>query len=330
MRQPRNSFSRRHVLAIGAGTAVASSAGRVNAQSFWPEKSIRVVVPYPAGGGTDIIARAWMEKLGQTFGQPFVIENRGGAGGMIGAEAAAKSAPDGYNFLFTANGVLNILPLLKKVPYDHLRSFDPVGRAGDMVCGFVVHPSLGIKSMQELVTYAKKNPGKLAYASSGAGTASQMRLEMLKLMAGVDILHVPYRGGADALTDVLANNAQLMNESTALPHVKSGKLILLNINHHERSPEFPDVPTLTELGLPGADVPISFSLWAPAGTPKEIREKINAKMIEFAKSDEMKQRMAQAGYAPVPQTMHELAKQILVDDMKTYEGLIKAANIKLD
>ena len=323
-------LDRRKVLAGLAGSLTLPLGRPAVAQANWPDKPIKVVVPYAPGGGTDIIARPWMEKLVQIWGQPFVIENRGGASGAIGTEAVSKAAPDGYTLLFTPNNTLNILPLLKPMPYDSVKSFDPVGRAGDMVCGFVVHPSLGIKSMQELVTYAKKNPGKLAYASSGAGTASQMRLEMLKLMAGVDILHVPYRGGADALTDVLANNAQLMNESTALPHVKSGKLILLNINHHERSPEFPDVPTLTELGLPGADVPISFSLWAPAGTPKEIREKINAKMIEFAKSDEMKQRMAQAGYAPVPQTMHELAKQILVDDMKTYEGLIKAANIKLD
>ena len=323
-------LSRRNVLGAAVGSIAVPFAKPAIAQASWPDKPIKVVVPYAPGGGTDIIARPWMEKLGQIWGQPFVIENRGGASGMIGTEAVAKSAPDGYNFLLTSNNTLNILPLLKQVPYDPAKSFDPVGRAGDMVCGFVIHPSAGIKSFKELIDFAKKNPGKLAYGSSGSGTATQMRLEMLKLKAGIDILHVPYRGGADALNDVLANNVQMMNESSALPHVKAGKLILLNINHSERSTEYPDVPTLTELGYPDADVPISFSLWAPAGTPQEIREKINARMIEIAKSDDMKQRLASAGYAPVAQTMAELVQKILVDDTKIHATLIKAANIKLE
>ena len=156
-----------------------------------------------------------------------------------------------------------------------------------------------------------------------------MRLEMIKLKAGIDVLHVPYRGGADALNDVLANNAQMMNESSSLPHVKAGKLILLNVNHRERSSEYPNIPTLTELGVAGADVPIWFSLWAPAGTPKAIRETINAKMIEIAKSDDMKQRLAQAGYAPVAQSMDEVVKE-MTDGTKTHAELIKAANIKLE
>ncbi len=325
-------YDRRRVLGLGVGSAAATVfASPALAQGTnWPDKPIKVVVPYAPGGGTDIVARPWMEKLGQAFGQPFVIENRGGASGMIGTEAVAKSAPDGYNFLFTSNNTLNILPLLKKVPYDPLKSFDPVGRAGDMVCGFVIHPAANLKTFAELIDFAKKNPGKLAYGSSGSGTATQMRVEMLKVKAGVDILHVPYRGGADALNDVLANNVQMMNESSSLPHVKGGKLILLNINHSVRSTEYPDVPTLTELGYPGADVPISFSLWAPAGTPLEIRARINAKMIEIANSAEMKQRLASAGYAPMAQTMDELVAKVIVEDSKVHGELIKAANIKLE
>ena len=315
-------------LLAAAGLALAATAAFAQSAA-WPDKPIKVVVPYAAGGGTDIMARPWMEKLSQAFGQPFVIENRGGASGMIGTESVAKATPDGYTLLFTPNNTMNILPLLKKVPYDPLKSFDPVGRAGDMVCGFVVHPSLGIKTFQELIDYAKKNPGKLAYASSGAGTATQMRIEMLKLKAGIDILHVPYRGGADALNDVLANNAQIMNESSSLPHVRAGKLILLNVNHPTRFSEFPDAPTLTELGFPGADAPIWFSLWAPAGTPKDIREKINAKMAEIAKMPDMQERLAKAGYAPVTQSMDDLVKA-LVDGTKENEVLIKAANIKLE
>ena len=323
-------MNRRAFVSLAGGLLAACISSAAFAQATaWPDKPVKVIVPYAPGGGTDIIARPWTELLGKAFGQPFVIENRGGASGMIGTEAAAKSAPDGYTLLFTPNNTLNILPILKKVPYDPLKSFDPVGRAGDMLCGFVVHPSLGIKTFPEFIDYAKKNPGKLAFASSGAGTATQMRVEMLKLKAGIDILHVPYRGGADALNDVLANNAQLMNESSSLPHVKAGKLILLNVNHTARSTEFPTIPTLSELGYPGADVPIWFSLWAPAGTPKEIREKINAKMIEIANSEDMKARLGAAGYATVPQTMDELVKS-LADGTKENEALIKAANIKLE
>lgn len=320
---------RRDVLkAAGAAAATVAMPAIARAQA-WPDKPVKVVVPYAAGGGTDIIARPWMEKLGQAFGQPFVIENRGGASGMIGTEAVSKSANDGYTLLFTPNNTLNILPLLRPVPYDPVKGFEPVGRAGDMVCGFCVHPATGIKAFKDLIDQAKKNPGKLAYASSGAGTATQMRLEMLKHKAGIDILHVPYRGGADALNDVLANNAQMMNESSALPHVKAGKLTMLNVNHRERSTEFPDLPTLTELGYPGADVPIVFSLWAPAGTPKELRQRINDKMVEFGRSDEMKQRLASAGYAPVPQTMDELVAD-MEEGRKTNAELIKIANIKLE
>ena len=322
-------MNRRNFMAVASGLIAACCSTTAFAQGAWPDKPVKVIVPYAPGGGTDIIARPWTELLGKAFGQPFVIENRGGASGMIGTEAVAKSAPDGYTLLFTPNNTLNILPILKKVPYDPSKSFDPVGRAGDMVCGFVVHPSLGIKTFPEFIDYAKKNPGKLAFASSGAGTATQMRVEMLKLKAGIDILHVPYRGGADALNDVLANNAQLMNESSSLPHVKAGKLVLLNVNHSARSSEYPAIPTLTELGYPGADVPIWFSIWAPAGTPKEIREKINAKMIEIGNSDDMKARLASAGYATVPQTMDELLKS-LADGTKENEALIKSANIKLE
>lgn len=322
---------RRHFirgLGVTATTGLIA-APAVRAQGTWPDKPVKVVVPYAAGGGTDIMARPWMERLSQVLGQQFVIENRGGASGMIGTESVAKSAPDGYTLLFTPNNTLDILPLLKKVPYDPLKSFDPIGRVGDMVCGFVVNPAVGIKTFAELLAYAKKNPGKLAYGSSGLGTATQLRLEMLKLKAGLDILHVPYRGGADALTDVLANNAQMMNESSSLPHVRAGKLTMLNINHVTRSPEFPDLPTMTELGFTGADVPIWFSLWAPAGTPKEIREKIAEKLVELGKSDEMAKRISQAGYAPLVQTLDNLTKH-LAENTKINGDLIKSANIKLE
>ena len=254
----------RALLGVAAVLLVAGLASEAVAQAAsWPDKPVKVILPYAPGGATDLIGRPWAEKLSQVFGQQFVIENRGGAGGMIGTEAAAKAAPDGYTFLLTPNATLTILPSLRQTPYDAMKSFEPVGRVGDLVSGFVVHPAVGVKTFKELVDYAKKNPGKLAYGSAGLGTATQLRIEMLKYKAGIDILHVPYRGSADALNDLLPNTVQMMNEINVLPHVKAGKLILLNINYATRHPDFPEMPTLTELGYPDADVPIWYSCARP-------------------------------------------------------------------
>ena len=321
---------RRNFLQLAGATLAAGFSTEASAQApSWPERTVKVILPYAPGGATDAIGRPWADKLTQAFGQQFVIENRGGAGGMIGAEAAAKSAPDGYTLFLTPNAPLSVVPTLRKTAYDPVKSFDPVGRVGDVVCGFVIHPSVGVKTFKEMIEYAKKNPGKLTFGSSGNGTSNHMRLEMLKLKAGIDILHIPYRGGADTLNDVLPGTVHMMNEPVSLPHVKAGKLILLNINGKERHPDFPDVQTLTELGVEGADVPIWFSIYAPAGTPKEIISKLNAKMIEIAKTDDMKAKMrAVNAFVPL-QAPDDMAKH-LVEDIRINAELIKVANIKID
>jgi len=322
---------RRRAFAALAGSLLAAcwaSEAIAQAQS-WPEKAVKLILPYPPGGATDLIGRPWADKLGQAFGHQFVIENRGGAGGMIGTEAAAKAAPDGYTFLLTPGATLTILPHLRQTPYDPIKSFEPVGRVGDLVSGFVINPAVGVKTFKEMVEYAKKNPGKLAYGSAGLGTATHLRIEMLKFKAGIDILHVPYRGSADALNDLLPNNIQMMNEINVLPHVKAGKLILLNVNFSQRHPEFPDVPTLTELGYPGADVPIWFFVCAPAGTPKDIIQKLNARMVEIAKSEEMIAKLKAINVVAPPQTPEEI-RAYLVEDSKRNAELIKAAAIKLE
>jgi tripartite-type tricarboxylate transporter receptor subunit TctC len=314
-----------------AGAAVALGALPLSGAraAAWPDKPVKLILPYAPGGATDLLARPWSEVLSKAFGQQFVLEHRGGAGGMIGTEAASKATPDGYTFLFTPNATMSVLPNLRKTPYDPMKSFDPVGRAGDLVTGFVIHPSVGPKNFKEMVEYAKKNPGKLSYGSAGLGTATQMRLEMLKFKTGIDILHVPYRGSADALNDLLPGNVQMMNEINVLPHVKAGKLILLNINHSSRNPDFPDVPTLTELGVSDADVPIWYSFWAPAGTPKEITAAFNAKIVELANGDDMKARM-RAINSQVPVQTPEEMRAYLELDSKRNADLIKAANIKLE
>ena len=321
---------RRKFLGLAGATLATGLSSKAWAQAqSWPDRTVRLILPYAPGGATDAIGRPWADKLTQAFGQQFVIENRGGAGGMIGAEAAAKSPPDGYTFFLTPNAPLSVLPSLRKTPYDPVKSFEPVGRVGDVINGFVIHPSLGVKTFKEMIEYAKKNPGKLAYGSSGNGTANHLRLEMLKYKLGLDILHVPYRGGADTLNDVLPGTVHMMNEPVSLPHVKAGKLILLAINGPVRHPDFPDVPTLTELGVTGADVPIWFSIFAPAGTPKDIIAKLNAKMLEIAKTDDMKAKMrAVNAFVPL-QTPEEMAKD-LAADIKANAELIKAANIKIE
>jgi tripartite-type tricarboxylate transporter receptor subunit TctC len=320
---------RREFLGLAASTLAAGFWSEGAQAQGWPDKPVKLILPYAPGGATDLIGRPWAEKLGQAFGQQFVIENRGGAGGMIGTEAASKAAPDGYTFLLTPNATLTVLPNMRKTPYDPEKSFEPVARVGDLVCGFVIHPAVGPKTFKEMVEYAKKNPGKLSYGSAGLGTSTHLRVEMLKYRAGIDILHVPYRGSADALNDLLPNTVQMMNEINVIPHVKAGKLILLNINHSSRHPDFPDVPTLTEHGLPNSDVPIWYSVQAPVGTPKDIIAKLNAKIVEIAKTDEMKARMQSINVVVPIQTPEEMAKH-LVEDLGRNGEVIKAANIKLE
>lgn len=314
------------------GTAAASiaMATPASAQSgAWPQRAVKLILPYAPGGATDLIGRPWADKLSQAFGQQFVVENRGGASGVIGTEAAAKAPPDGYTFLLTPNAPLTVQPALRKTPYDPVKSFMPVGRVGDLISGFAMHPSVGIKTFDEMIAHAKKNPGKLAYGSAGQGTSSHLRLEMLKVVTGVDILHVPYRGNADALNDLLAGNIQMMNEINPMPHVKAGKLVLLDISHTERHPDFPGVPTLFELGYGKAYVPSWYAVWAPAGTPPDIVATLNAKMLEIGRSQEMKERLLKLNVALVPQTPGEMAAH-LAEDIERAAGLVKVTGIKAE
>ena len=326
----RRAFLSATVAVLAAGLAGSSAIpGLAQTAAAWPDKPVKLILPYAPGGATDLIGRPWADKLTQDFKQQFIIENKGGASGMIGTEAAARSAPDGYTFLLTPNAPITIVPSMRKTTYDPVKNFDAVGRVGDLVCGFVVHPSAGVKTMAELVAYAKKNPGKLAFGSAGLGTTTHLRLEMLKFRAGIDILHVPYRGSADALNDLLPGTVHMMNEINVLPHVKAGKLILLDINGPTRHPEFPEVPTMTEAGYPDSDIPIWYSVWAPAGTPKDIVEKFNAKIVEIAKSDEMKAKMAAISVVVPVQTPAEMST-FRDTDTKVNAEVIKAANIKLE
>jgi tripartite-type tricarboxylate transporter receptor subunit TctC len=323
-------MKRRDFLKGASAAAIGGfSVTRASAQAAWPNKPVKLILPYAPGGATDLIGRPFAEKLSQAVGQPFIVENRGGASGAIGTEAVMKAAPDGYTFLLTPSAPLTILPILRQVPYDPIKSFAPVARVGDIISGFVIHPSVGVKTFPEMLDYAKKNPGKLSFGSAGLGTSTHMRVEMLKYRAGVDILHVPYRGSADSLNDLLAGSVLMMNEINPLPHVRAGKLILLNINAAKRSAEWPGIPTLTELGFPNSDVPSWYSVLAPAGTPADIIQKLNAKIIEVGKSNEMQATMTKLSVDLPFQSPAEITA-FLQDDIKRNTEVIKAANIKLE
>lgn len=315
-----------HAAAAAAATFAVSISPVL--ASDWPSRPVKIIVPFAAGGATDLVARPWAEWLGKAFNQQFIIENRGGASGLIGAEAAFRSAPDGYTFYFSSNSTVVFQPLLRKLKFDP-KKFEIVARMGDSISGFVVNPKHGFKTLKDMIDYAKANPGKLTFGSSGPGTTTHLRYEMLKYKTGVDILHVPYRGGADSLTDLLAGVIDIMNEGSTLPHAKAGKLTLLNVNHFERFAEFPDVPTLTEAGIKDADVPVWFALYAPPGTPKDIVEKMNAAANEISARPETKERMQKVATVPVVQKLPEL-RETWANDYKSIGDLITAAKIKLE
>ncbi|MGE0224897.1 MAG: Bug family tripartite tricarboxylate transporter substrate binding protein [Acetobacteraceae bacterium] len=321
-------ITRRTAIA-GLGAALSLPAiHRAGAQGTWPSKPVRLIMPYAPGGAGDTLARPWADALTQSFGSPFVVENRGGASGTIGAEAAARSTPDGTTFLITPNSALNVVPQLRKVGYDARKDLMPVGRVGNVVGGFGILRSLPIGSMAELVAYAKKHPGRIAFGSAGLGTSTQLRLETLKLRAGIDILHVPYRGSGDAMVDLLSGQVHMMNEIVIFPHVKAGKLALLAINNDTRHWDFPEVPTMTEAGFPDADVPIWFSVWAPAGTSKEIIAILSERIGALSKTPETKQRLREISFVPVVQTPEEVLA-FFERDWQANADVIREARITL-
>jgi tripartite-type tricarboxylate transporter receptor subunit TctC len=320
---------RRTLLKTAVATAAATVAGRsASFAQSWPTKPVRLIVSFPAGGATDLVARPWADALSKAFGRQFVVENRSGASGMIGNEAAFRSTPDGHTFLFTGNTGTVSVPLLYKLKFD-ARQFVAVAHLGTGVSGFTIHPGVGVKTFAAFMDYARKNPGKLNFGSSGLGTQPHLRYEMLKFRTGVDIAHIPYKGGAESLQDLLAGNIQLMNEASTLPHVKAGKLILLNVNTPVRFVEFPDIPTLTECGVKDADMGSWFGLYGPPGTPKEVVTVLNAKINEISATAEWKATMQRVANLPVVASVDDVQK-LWDEDWNATAEVIKTAGIKLE
>ena len=305
-------------------TAPALAQGAEN----WPNKPVRVIINFGPGGTADNSMRPFAERLSKALGQTFVLEHRGGASGAIGLEAVAKSQPDGYTFGVTPALSMIILPHLRKVPYDPFKDLAPVTHFTDGVLLFAVHPSVPANNLAEFVAHAKKNPGKLSWGTAGVGSYGHIMSEVFKLEAGVDILHVPYRGGGESLADFLAGVVQVHADPNTMPHVAAGKSKLFAVLDRQRLPDYPDVPTLKEI-YPAIDFLAWFAVFAPVGTPQPIIQKLAAEMNKIAREPDLKPLLAKAAIAPVAGTPEELAV-LLKKDYDRFGELIRKLNIKAE
>jgi tripartite-type tricarboxylate transporter receptor subunit TctC len=301
------------------------------AAQHYPDRPVRVVVSTPAGSTPDVTARLIAPGLSRLLGQQLVIDNRGGAGGLIGAELVAKSAPDGYTLFVSSAGALTILPHMRHVPYDTLRDFAPVGLISSGPFILIVHPSVPAKSVKELLALARAKPGQLNYASAGNGTPNHLAMELFKQMTGVDIVHVPYKGAPQAVTDLLAGHMNMTFNSIApvLPHVRSERLRALGVASPKRSAQLPDVPTIAESGVPGYEAVSWFGLFAPAGTPKAIITLVNDALVKVVRSTETRAQFEALGADPVGSTPEEFAA-FIGRDMQRWAKVVKLSGAKID
>jgi tripartite-type tricarboxylate transporter receptor subunit TctC len=300
-------------------------------QAF-PTKPIRLVCPFPPAGAVDIASRATANELTKILGQPVTVENKPGAGGNLGGTEVARAAPDGYTILMTTSGIQAINPsLYAKMPFDPNKDLAPVAPLVALNNVLVVHPSVPAHSVKELIALAKKEPGKLTYASSGYGTSIQMSGAMFTQLTGTDIVHIPYKGSGPAVTDLLAGQVNMMfdNIPSSLPHIKQGKLRALATTGAKRDPALPDLPTIAEAGVPGYVANVWFGLAAPAGTPRPVIERLNAAAVEAANSPEFVKRVTDLGYNIIAGSADDMARMIQAE-LKRWPPIVKASGAKVE
>ena len=298
------------------------------AQSY-PSRPIRYIVPQAPGGSSDTLARVLTQRVAQGLGQQIVIDNRPGATGVIGGELAARANPDGYTLLQVATSHATNPAMQARLPYDTLRDFAPISLLSQQPNVFLVHPSVPVRNVKELIAYAKSKPGQLNYASSGTGGSQHLAGELLKSMAGIDITHVPYKGSPPALVDVIAGRVPLMSSTMppALPQIKSGKVRAIAVTSAKRSPALPDVPTVAESGLPGYEAIAWQGLVAPAGTPKPVISRLNAEFVNALKQPEIVAKLNEQGFETVASTPEWFAQYTRTEIAK-WSKVIKGAGIK--
>lgn len=327
--QPEENTVKQIIMAAALGLSVAAPA--VQAQAY-PSKPIRFVVPFAPGGSTDLLARFLAQQLAAPLGQTVVVDNRAGAGGVVGAEIAARAPADGYTIVLGSAGPLTINPNIRdKVPYDTLRDFEPVTLATVSPFTLVVHPSSPAKTVKELIALAKAKPGELNFGSAGTGSVGHFSTEQFMALTGTKLLHVPYKGAGPAVTDLLGGRLNLMFENlpTILPHVRSGKLRMLAVGTKQRSALAPEFPTIADEGVPGYDSATVFGVLAPAKTALAVIARLNGEMVKILRSAEGKSSLAGRGLEAVGSTPQEYRNQIR-DEFTRYGRIAKAANIRVD
>jgi tripartite-type tricarboxylate transporter receptor subunit TctC len=332
--QPRLARKLTCTLAATLFCAVTQSAFSQTApsstRSGYPTKLIRIVDAFPPGGGSDVVARLIVPKLTETWGQQVLVENRGGAGGTIGAEYVVRAAPDGYTVLI-ATGSYAVNPSVYKLPYDPLNDITVIGQTASGPFVLVVHPSLPVKNVKELVTLAKAKPGALNFASTGTGGITHLATELFKLTAHVNITHIPYKGTGPAVTDLLGGQIQLMIAASApvMPHVRSGKLRALAVSSPKRITASPELPTVIEAGVPGYDVTLWYALLGPKGLSKDIIALWNSEVNRIIQTPEIRERLTSGGLEPAPGSPEEFTA-VLKRDVERWRNVVKQANVRLD
>jgi tripartite-type tricarboxylate transporter receptor subunit TctC len=325
------SRTRRAITALALSASCALGLPTLAQAQAWPAKPLRVVVNFPPGGAADQIARAVSQPLAEALGQPVVVENRAGAGGNIGGEVVAKSPADGYTLLMSSGGMVSINPFLyPKMPFDPVKDLTPVAAAARVLVFLEVKPTLPVNNARDFIAHLKANPGRLSFGTPGNGSSPHLAAEMMKVQANVFAVHVPYRGAAPAMQDLLAGQIDFMfDPGIGLQHVRAGKLKMLAVGSPKRSPMFPDVPTLDEIGLKGFDADTVFGFYAPAGTPADVVSKLNREINRILGTATVKDRIAGMGGEALPLTPAEFSAKA-ADDAKRFGTLIKERKITGD
>jgi tripartite-type tricarboxylate transporter receptor subunit TctC len=318
-------------LKLMLSAALACSVGQVQAQAY-PVKPVRIIVPFAPGGGTDIVARAVGAKLSEALGHTFIVDNRAGASGVIGAEAVAKSPPDGYTLLMGSSGPIVLNPSLRpKLAYDPLRDFAPIALITTMPFLTAVHPSLPVRSVKELIALARARPGQLNYASPGSGSSTHLATELFKAMARADIVHVPYKGVALAATDLISGQVQMLTGdlNTLMPHVKSGRMRPLAVTGARRSALVPELPTMAEAGVPGYEASGWFGMLSPAGIAPQIVRRLNGEIVKSLQTDDLRGRLAELG-GDVAGGSPEQFGEHLRQELGKWSKVIRTLGLKTD
>lgn len=325
-------ISKRSAVALGACLAIAATTAPALAQQSYPNKPIRMVCPFPPGGTTDLVARTVAQKLSEAWGQQVVVDNRSGAGGLIGTEMVAKAAPDGYTILLGSITTHAVNPALyKKLNFDPLKDFYPVSLIVSSPQLLAVHPSVPVKSVKELIALAKEKPGRLNYGSAGTGTSPHLTFELFKSTAGIDIVHIPYKGTGPAITDLVGGQVQMMITGVValMPHVKSGKLRGIAVTSSRRTTALPDIPTVSESGVPNFDVSSWFGVFLPAGTPKPIVARLNGEIRKILELAEVRKRLIDQGADPASDTPEQFAAYVK-SEMARWGKVVRDTGIRAD